>query len=170
MNLNRTSVPAAICLLLLFSVIARGEPVYLDFHTASWPGELMFRLIPFGGGPSDNIHFSSYSPFPNASFADGTADYGDFAGGGTHQFSWDLAPGDYTFTVYDSYGDGGNGLYYTMFVNGSSAFTGSFPSGYVETTDFSVGSAEPGVPEPATLGLAALGLAGLAVWRTRRTG
>jgi hypothetical protein len=140
--------------------------VYLDFSPLSWAGELSFRLVPFGGGPGDNIHFNSYTPSPNANFDDGTADPGDFSNG-IYSFSWDLAPGTYTFTALDTYGDGGNGLVYTMFVNGSSAFTRNFPSGYSETTDFSVGST---VPEPATLCLVALGLAVLAVRQKRRTG
>ena len=153
----------AVCIPLLMTVAILCAPITLDLTTGSFASETYFTLANVLDLPT-NIPFDSFSPAPDAALADGTADAGDLVNSTVYQFSWDLGPGDYRLTVGDTFGDGMNGGNYELTVDGSVVRTSDGDFDFTEETDFSV----TGIPEPATLGLVAIGLAGVAIWRRRR--
>ncbi len=144
-------------------------PVVLSLLTDNFAGETSFEMLMSGGG--SNIAFDSFTGTEafGGSLGDGFADQGDLVSATAYTFTWDLGPGDYAFTIFDSFGDGiccGFGLgNYSLDVDGTVyAYVGDF--GSAESTEFSV--AGTSVPEPGTLMLLGLGLTGLALSRRRR--
>lgn len=166
MKRSRHTFSAALCVLLLASGIALCDPVTLDLLTDSFGSETYFNLVDILA-PAINIPFNSPS---TGNFADGIVTAGELASSGAYLFTWDnLGPGTYDFTIRDTFGDGicclwGYGSY-DLKVDGLTVRSGGAFS-TSETTRFSIENGE--IPEPATIGLVALGLAGFAIWRRRR--
>ena len=156
---------AMVSSLLLFASLTFGSTIVLDLTTGSddfLTEFTSFRLVQVGVGT--NIAFDSHSPTTIA-LGDGIASEGDLEASTTYQFTWDLEPGDYAFTVANAFGAGLNGGNYELTVDGVSVRVSDGNFGTSETTEFSASS----IPEPATMGFVALGLAGFACWRRKRT-
>jgi hypothetical protein len=148
----------AVGVLLLMMSVVQADPVELTLVTDWYGHETSFEMVNILT-PSSLIA-SSPDPAP-----------GSLLSNTTYVFSWILDPGTYDFTIYDDWGDG---IYspggYVLKLNGSpvSADTrgAGAPFGHGETTRFTVPGT--GVPEPSTLLLLGLGLAGVGVLRKRR--
>ena len=159
---------AATATLLTGSALA--VPVVLSLLTDDFAGESSFAQMNIAGG--GNIAYDSFTgaeAFPG-SLSDGAADIGDLLSATAYTFTWDLGPGDYVFTLFDSFGDGiccGFGLgSYSLSVDGAVVGAGG-EFGFEESTAFTI-DAPPSVSEPGTMLLFGLGIAGLALSRRLR--
>lgn len=148
---------------------ALAVPVVLDLLTDDFAGETSFEMAIMLGGT--NIAYDSWSSPTDPGFPgldDGFIDAGDLLSATAYTFTWDLDPGSYDFTIFDSFGDGiccGFGIGgYTLTVDGVVAGSGG-EFGAQETTPFTIDAA---VSEPGTVLLFGLGFAGLALSRRLR--
>jgi len=92
------------------------SPYTLQVSTGSWPSEVSWALS-INGSPVSS-------------------------GGASSNTSLCLAPGCYTFTMYDSYGDGWNGAQYTLISGtGTVLQSGTLSFGFVGTAQWPVGGA-----------------------------
>lgn len=103
-----------------------GTTAYtLQITTGSWPGEVSWNL---------SLNSTTIS-----------------SGGATSTTSLCLAPGCYTFNMYDSFGDGWNGAQYTLLNSGGSVlFTGTLSMGSFGSVNWAIGGASCGNSGPVT--------------------
>lgn len=144
-------------------------PVTLDLLTDGFAGETSFDMVFDPAGTATSVPFVSGTPDKSPEFDDGFVTVGDLDNATSYLFEWDVAPGNYEFTIFDSFGDGiccafGNGDYTLTTPTDvyPSPTGGAFE--FSETIAFSLQAA----PLPATAALFGLGLAGLG-WSRRRT-
>lgn len=147
--------------LLMLASLTFGSTIVLDLNTGGFGDEVSFTMTQVGVGT--NISFDSHTPLTTA-LEDGTVTPGDLADNSSYQFTWELETGDYEFTIADTFGDGMNGGNYTLTVDGEPVRVSDGNFGSSELTEFTASS----IPEPATMGLVALGLAGFAFLRRKR--
>ena len=157
----------SILLLVACAGSAMAANVTLQLLNDNFCTETSFSMIFDPGGANTPVAFDSPAEFG------GFVATGDLSSTTNYLFEWDLANGDYVFTIFDSFGDGiccgfGVGNYAlttpTGVTNG-----GEFAD--AEAISFSItdnnGSPNP-VPEPSTLVLLGLGLGGLGAFRLRQ--
>jgi hypothetical protein len=129
---------------------AFGWPVTLNLLTDNFPSETSFQMIANDFGGADVGFVSSNQADPG--LADGFADGGDLIQINTaYIFDWDLAPGSYSFTIFDSFGDGiccgfGNGDYSLDTPSGTIPSPSGGAFGSSETIDFSIAGTPPTPP------------------------
>lgn len=153
-------------------------PVVLDITFDNFPNETSFGIWEAGADTTDIFAGVPYDVDASSpiGFGDGFVLPGDFTaeGPGPWQFVWDLAPGDYTFAIFDTFGDGiccsfGAGEY-SLSVGGAVVFAGG-EFADIDPVDadgnFIGGFTVAEVAEPGTLALLGLGMIGLAVARRR---
>ena len=145
---------------------ATASAAILQFHYDPYAGEAGWSV-----SDSDGNVVASTNSFASASgsavvssavgYWNGSSNFSGFIG----LFNLDLAAGDYSITLTDTWGDGWSAVGYGYPVDGSDAFVyGSYSLAF--TTGSSVTGSFTVVPAPGALAL--LGLAGLAGTRRRR--
>lgn len=141
--------------LLLSGVMgaAMADPVTLDLLTDNFGGETSFEMVQDPGGANVII-----PPTPAL---------GPLASNTNFQFDWDLPPGNYEFTIFDSFGDGiccgfGNGGFTLTTPTEAIPSPSGGQFGASETIAFSIAAPVPTLSEWAMI-LTTLLLGGIAI-------
>ena len=163
--MNRFALSAAGIATVSMGGSALAAVVNGDHGMDRWAGEHSWQITSSGGSVVASMAIVS-----SALFYTGTSNYSFVSNSasshfGNVYFNMDLANGDYTVTMQDSYGDGWSwGSYQGGLTISGSAVAGGVASGTV--TGSSASFSFSIVPAPGAMAL--LGLAGLAGRRRRR--
>ena len=146
---------------------ASASAAILQFHYDPYAGEAGWSVSDSDGNVVASMGYiasgASGSAFVSSAWGywNGSSNFSGYIG----LYNLDLAAGDYSITLTDTWGDGWSAVGYGYPVDGSDAFVyGSYTLAF--TTGSSVTGSFTVVPAPGALAL--LGLAGLAGTRRRR--
>ena len=166
---NRFMLTAAGTASVAVASIASAELIDFTVVNDRYIGEATWQIINSSGSTVASMYISGSSVFlPDGATFTPLAGYSSspsFVTSYLTEFSLDLAPGEYTVAMQDSWGDGWS----YWFPTGGMTVSGALASGSSVSFAFSSGSSAGGtftvVPAPGALAL--LGLAGVAGRRRR---
>jgi hypothetical protein len=128
--------------------ISQATPVFWEINAGGFGSETSWSIAQSTGG-TFSVGGSSLSSYTN------------------YTFNWDLSPGDFVLSMWDSWGDGlDNGGHAKLIVDGVTLVDCGSCFGSSYQLAFAVPASD--VSEPFTLALMGLGLAGLGLSRKRK--